>query len=148
MLLLHADEAKAASNAMPDFDGRAATNTARRPCELNSALDADMSVAVCPGRRSGFFHQPSAAIVAISAREFPMTTSYPSHGSCDRSTPRTLEPLVKHTKLGGLKRNAAVVLGSIGTMEDVSMLQQALADPEPLVPEHAVWALGRIADSG
>jgi epoxyqueuosine reductase len=55
---------------------------------------------------------------------------------------------MKRAKLRGLKRNAAVVLGNIGTREDVSMLQQALDDPEPLIREHATWALGRIADSG
>ncbi len=55
---------------------------------------------------------------------------------------------MKRAKLRGLKRNAAVVLGNIGTMEDVPVLQQALDDPEPLVREHAAWALGRIADNG
>ena len=53
---------------------------------------------------------------------------------------------MKRAKLRGLKRNAAVVLGNIGTMEDVPVLRQALADPEPLVREHAAWAMERIAD--
>jgi epoxyqueuosine reductase len=53
---------------------------------------------------------------------------------------------MKRAKLHGLKRNAAVVLGNTGTVEDLSVLQQALDDPEPLVREHAAWALGRIAD--
>jgi len=53
---------------------------------------------------------------------------------------------MKRAKLRGLKRNAAVVLGNVGTMEDVSALQQALEDPEPLVREHAAWALRRIED--
>ena len=51
---------------------------------------------------------------------------------------------MKRAKLRGLKRNSAVVLGNIGTMEDVSVLRQALGDSEPLVREHAGWALGRI----
>ena len=50
----------------------------------------------------------------------------------------------KRAKLRGLKRNAAVVLGNVGTMEDVPVLQQALADSEPLVREHVVWALARL----
>jgi epoxyqueuosine reductase len=37
-----------------------------------------------------------------------------------------------------------VVLGNVGTMEDVPVLEQALGDPEPLVREHAAWALARI----
>jgi hypothetical protein len=48
---------------------------------------------------------------------------------------------MKRAKLRGLKRNAAVVLGNVGTMEDLPVLEQALADPEPLVREHAAWAI-------
>ena len=48
---------------------------------------------------------------------------------------------MKRAKLRGLKRNAAVVLGNVGTVEDVPVLQQALNDEEPLVREHAAWAL-------
>ncbi len=55
---------------------------------------------------------------------------------------------MKRAKLRGLKRNAAVVLGNVGTIEDVAVLEQALADPEPLVREHAAWALGRIGPRG
>jgi epoxyqueuosine reductase QueG len=51
---------------------------------------------------------------------------------------------MKRAKLRGLKRNAAVVLGNVGTAEDAEVLTRALADPEPLVREHAAWALARI----
>ena len=47
-------------------------------------------------------------------------------------------------KLRGLKRNAAVVLGNVGTIEDVDVLTRALEDGEPLVREHAAWALQRL----
>jgi epoxyqueuosine reductase len=52
---------------------------------------------------------------------------------------------MKRAKLRGLKRNAAVVLGNLGTSDDVEVLTRALDDEEPLVREHAVWALERIA---
>ena len=52
---------------------------------------------------------------------------------------------LKRAKLRGLKRNAAVVLGNVGTADDVDVLTRALDDGEPLVREHASWALGRIA---
>ncbi len=52
---------------------------------------------------------------------------------------------MKRAKLRGLKRNAAVVLGNVGAADDVEVLTRALADPEPLVREHAVWALDRVA---
>jgi epoxyqueuosine reductase len=51
---------------------------------------------------------------------------------------------MKRAKLRGLKRNAAVVLGNVGTAEDVDALTRALDDPEPLVREHAAWALARL----
>ncbi len=50
----------------------------------------------------------------------------------------------KRAKLHGLKRNAAVVLGNVGLAEDFAMLKRALDNPEPLVREHAAWALARI----
>ena len=51
---------------------------------------------------------------------------------------------MKRAKLRGLKRNAAVVLGNGGTAETVDVLTRALDDDEPLVREHAAWALGRL----
>jgi epoxyqueuosine reductase len=51
---------------------------------------------------------------------------------------------MKRAKLRGLKRNAAVVLGNVGTVDDVDVLTRALDDAEPLVREHAAWALRRL----
>jgi epoxyqueuosine reductase len=51
---------------------------------------------------------------------------------------------MKRAKLRGLKRNAAVALGNVGTTEDIDVLTRALDDPEPLVHEHASWALERV----
>ena len=52
---------------------------------------------------------------------------------------------MKRAKLRGLKRNAAVALGNVGTSDDVDVLTRALDDDEPLVREHAAWALSRIS---
>ena len=52
---------------------------------------------------------------------------------------------MKRAKLPGLKRNAAVVLGNIGTADDVDVLERALQDLEPLVREHARHALEQVA---
>ena len=51
---------------------------------------------------------------------------------------------MKRAKLRGVKRNAAVVLGNVGTTEDVDVLTRALDDSEPLVREHVAWALERL----
>jgi epoxyqueuosine reductase len=51
---------------------------------------------------------------------------------------------MKRAKLPAMKRNAAVVLGNVGTSTDVDVLTRALDDAEPLVREHAAWALLRL----
>jgi epoxyqueuosine reductase len=45
---------------------------------------------------------------------------------------------------GGLLRNAALVLGNIGSPHDLPNLHQARKDPDPLVQEAATWAIDRI----
>jgi len=50
---------------------------------------------------------------------------------------------MKRAKLRGLQRNAAVVLGNVGTTDDVDVLTRAQQADEPLVHEHAAWALAR-----
>jgi hypothetical protein len=55
---------------------------------------------------------------------------------------------MKRAKLRGLQRNAAVVLGNVGTVDDVSEPARALDDPEPLVREHARGRSSRSAAAG
>jgi epoxyqueuosine reductase len=50
---------------------------------------------------------------------------------------------MKRAKLTGLKRNAAVALGNSGNPDDVDVLTGAAASADPLVSEHAAWALRR-----
>ena len=52
---------------------------------------------------------------------------------------------MKRAKLRGLKRNAAVVLGNVGTPADTDVLANAVDDDTPLAREHAAWALRQIA---
>jgi epoxyqueuosine reductase len=47
-------------------------------------------------------------------------------------------------KRRGLLRNVAVALGNWGSPEALPVLEPALQDPEPLVREHAAWAIERI----
>jgi epoxyqueuosine reductase len=49
-------------------------------------------------------------------------------------------PMVR-TKRRGVLRNVAVALGNSGRPEAIPALKKALADPEPLIAEHARWAL-------
>ena len=51
---------------------------------------------------------------------------------------------VKRAKRAGLQRNVCVALGNIGDPVAVPALAKALQTSEPLVREHAAWALGKI----
>lgn len=51
---------------------------------------------------------------------------------------------ILRVKRRGLVRNACVVLGNIGTLDDLPVLRRALQHDEPLVREHADWAVRRI----
>src|SRR5438477_10235173 len=51
---------------------------------------------------------------------------------------------IKRIKRRGLLRNVCVALGNVGTSDDLSALELAAADQEPLVAEHAAWAIQQI----
>lgn len=51
---------------------------------------------------------------------------------------------IRRAKRRGYLRNVAVALGNKGTPDDVPKLEKALNDPEPLVREHAAWAIEEI----
>jgi epoxyqueuosine reductase len=52
-------------------------------------------------------------------------------------------PLLR-TKRRGLLRNVCVALGNVGDPRAIPALTQAAQDPEPLIAEHAAWALRQI----
>ena len=51
---------------------------------------------------------------------------------------------ILRVKRRGLLRNVCVVLGNIGTIDDLPALEKAAQHEEPLVREHAAWAIGQI----
>ncbi|MFN7138458.1 MAG: tRNA epoxyqueuosine(34) reductase QueG [Limisphaerales bacterium] len=57
---------------------------------------------------------------------------------------RFLGTPILRTKRRGLLRNVCVALGNVGTAEAIPALTKAAADPEPLIAEHATWALQQI----
>jgi len=48
------------------------------------------------------------------------------------------------TRRRGVLRNVAIALGNSGCPEMISVLEKALRDPEPLIVEHAQWAINRL----
>jgi epoxyqueuosine reductase len=52
---------------------------------------------------------------------------------------------VKRARRGGYLRNVAVALGNAGDMHTLPVLQNALKDEEPMIQEHAQWAIQKIS---
>ncbi|MFL6589687.1 MAG: tRNA epoxyqueuosine(34) reductase QueG, partial [Chthoniobacterales bacterium] len=51
---------------------------------------------------------------------------------------------IKRIKRRGFLRNVCVALGNVGDPQDLPALERAAQDPEPLIAEHARWAIERI----
>ncbi|WCJ60533.1 tRNA epoxyqueuosine(34) reductase QueG [Fontisphaera persica] len=51
---------------------------------------------------------------------------------------------LQRSKRRGLLRNVCVALGNLGRTEALPFLEKAVQDPEPLIAEHARWAIKRI----
>jgi epoxyqueuosine reductase len=51
---------------------------------------------------------------------------------------------IKRIKRRGFLRNVCVALGNVGDTSDLPTLERAEADPEPLIAEHATWAINQI----
>jgi epoxyqueuosine reductase len=55
---------------------------------------------------------------------------------------------VKRIKRPRFLRNVCVALGNTGNADDLPALEKAAADPDPLIAEHASWAVTRIREAG
>ena len=54
---------------------------------------------------------------------------------------------IKRIKRRGFLRNVCVALGNVGNPEHLPALERAALDPEPLIAEHAQWAVNRIREA-
>jgi epoxyqueuosine reductase len=52
---------------------------------------------------------------------------------------------IKRAKYAGLRRNVAIAMGNSGNQEFAEDLQKLARDPDPVVAEHATWALRKLA---
>lgn len=113
-----------------------------RPLIGNRVYGCDDCLAACPWNRF--------------AREGAMMRP---HARADLDLPSLLELLalddaafkikfagtpILRTKRRGLLRNVCVALGNVGDTSALPALERALHDPEPLIREHAHWAIERI----
>jgi len=117
------------------------------PEEFREALGdriygCDECLEVCPWNRfaevarEASFHAREA-VFGMKARDF-LELDDEGFRALFRNSP------IKRLKRPRFLRNVCVVLGNTGDAEDLPALERAAADPDPLIAEHATWALGRI----
>ena len=102
----------------------------------------DECLTACPWNR---FAQASRES-AFAAREYVHGWALRDFLALDDDAFRQLfrKSPIKRIKRRGFLRNVCVALGNIGTREDLPALEKAALDPEPLIAEHAQWALTHI----
>ena len=115
-----------------------------RPLIGDRIYGCDDCAAVCPWNR---FAQSSTE-TAFAAREFVHDWTLRDFLALDDDGFRALfkKSPIKRIKRRGFLRNVCVALGNTGTADDLPALARAAEDPEPLIAEHAAWALARIRE--
>ena len=112
-----------------------------RPLIGDRIYGCDDCLAACPWNR---FARASheAAFAARPAVTLPLRELL----SLDEAAFRALfrRSPIKRIKRRGLLRNVCVALGNVGGSDDLPALETAAADPEPLIAEHALWAMETI----
>jgi epoxyqueuosine reductase len=114
-----------------------------RPLIGDRIFGCDDCLDVCPWNR---FAQISHE-TAFSARESTAGMSLREYLELTDAEFRQLfkNSPIKRIKRRGFLRNVCVALGNAGEMSDLPALNRAAADPEPLIAEHAGWAIEQIA---
>jgi epoxyqueuosine reductase len=113
-----------------------------RPLIGNRVFGCDECLAVCPWNR---FAQEGALLKSGVREEFsePDLIEWLNLDAAQFKARFTGTPLLR-TKRRGILRNVCVALGNTGTVEALPALERASADSEPLVVEHALWAISEI----
>ena len=115
-----------------------------RPLIGDRIYGCDTCLDVCPWNRFAAVSREAR----FSARPAVATMQLRHYLSLDDDQFRTLfrgSP-IKRIKRRGLLRNVCVALGNIGDETDLPALRRAAADSEPLIAEHAAWAISRIEE--
>ena len=113
-----------------------------RPLIGDRILGCDDCLDACPWNRFAQVSRQSA----FSARRLTTGMSLREYLELNDDQFRWLfkNSPVKRIKRRGFLRNVCVALGNAGDASDLPALERATADPEPLIAEHAAWAIQRI----
>jgi epoxyqueuosine reductase len=113
-----------------------------RPLIGDRIFGCDDCLDACPWNR---FAQVSSES-AFAARKSTTAFSLRDYLALNEAEFRELfrNSPIKRIKRRGFLRNVCVALGNVGTSEDLPALRLATLDPEPLIAEHAAWAIEQI----
>jgi len=113
-----------------------------RPLIGNRIYGCDDCLEVCPWNRFARISRESR----LHAREAIFNRSLRDFLSLTTDEFRTLfaKSPIKRIKLPRFLRNVCVALGNTGTTDDLPALRRAAQHPDPLVAEHANWAIRQI----
>jgi epoxyqueuosine reductase len=113
-----------------------------RPFIGERVFGCDDCLSACPWNRFAQVSRESA----FAARESATAFTLRDYLALDEAQFRNLfhNSPIKRIKRRGFLRNVCVALGNVGTPNDLPALEKASADPEPLIAEHAQWAIERI----
>jgi len=113
-----------------------------RPLIGDRIFGCDDCLEACPWNRFAQVGHETAFATRRSTTDFALRDylklSEPEFRDLFRSSP------IKRIRRRGFLRNVCVALGNVGTRADLPALEQATHDPEPLIVEHAKWAIERI----
>lgn len=112
-----------------------------RPLLGNRIYGCDDCLEACPWNRFASVSR-EAAFAAGPA----VTMRLRDYLALDETAFRTLfrHSPIKRIKRRGFLRNVCVALGNTGDRDDLPALERAAAEPEPLISEHAAWAIEQI----
>jgi epoxyqueuosine reductase len=102
----------------------------------------DICQDVCPWNRRRRHHGPPA-FAARAGLESPSLEDLAALDA-DAFRARFQHSPIKRAKRRGLLRNVAVALGNSGDPSHRPLLERLAADEDPLIREHALWALQRL----
>jgi len=115
-----------------------------RPLVGDRIYGCDDCLTACPWNRFAKASHESAFDVRETTRGLSLT----DYLALDDAQFRALfrKSPIKRIKRRGFLRNVCVALGNVGTARDLFPLERAAHDPEPLIAEHAQWAIARICN--
>ena len=115
-----------------------------RPLIGDRIFGCDDCLDACPwnrfaqaSRETAFFARPSTT--GMSLRDY-LKLNDAEFRALFRNSP------IKRIKRRGFLRNVCVALGNVGDLSDLPALERAAADSEPLIAEHAAWAVEQIGE--